>query len=33
MAGRDYERLSTTLSRFHWVAFICLMLENLFGQS
>jgi transposase len=30
---RDYERLSTTLSGLHWVAFICLMLKNLFAQS
>jgi transposase len=31
--ARDYERLSTTLSGLHWVAFICLMLKNLFAES
>jgi transposase len=31
--ARDYERLATTLSGLHWLAFICLMLQNLFGKS
>lgn len=28
---RDYERLATTLAGWHFVAFACLMLHNLFG--
>ena len=28
---RDYERLATTLSGFHWLAFISLMLSALFA--
>lgn len=31
--ARDYERLSSTLSGLHWLAFVCLMLKNLFVQS
>jgi transposase len=31
--ARDYERLASTLSGLHWLAFICLMLQNLFGKS
>jgi transposase len=31
--ARDFERLSTTLSGFHWLAFVCLMLKNLFTES
>jgi transposase len=27
--GRDYERLTKTLAGFHWLAFICLMLNRL----
>lgn len=29
---RDYERLDTTLKGFHYVAFACLMIANLFKQ-
>ena len=29
---RDYERLDTTLKGFHYVAFACLMIANLFQQ-
>jgi transposase len=29
---RDYERLDTTLKGFHYVAFACLMLANMFKQ-
>jgi transposase len=29
--ARDYERLATTLAGWHFVAFACLMLHNLFG--
>jgi len=28
--SRDYERLPTTLAGFHWLAFACLLLGNLF---
>jgi transposase len=28
--SRDYERLATTLSSMHWLAFACLMLNSLF---
>ena len=28
--SRDYERLSTTLTALHWLAFACLLLGNLF---
>jgi transposase len=28
--SRDYERLSTTLTGLHWLAFVCLLLGNLF---
>ena len=28
--SRDYERLSTTLAGLHWLAFACLLLNNLF---
>ncbi|HEU5125310.1 MAG TPA: IS5 family transposase [Verrucomicrobiae bacterium] len=31
--ARDYERLSTTLAAYHWLAFIGLMLVALFGKS
>lgn len=31
--ARDYERLSTTLAAFHWLAFVCLMLNALFPKS
>lgn len=31
--ARDYERLSTTLAAYHWLAFIALMLAALFGKS
>jgi len=31
--ARDYERLSTTLAAYHWLAFIGLMLIALFGKS
>ena len=31
--ARDYERLATTLSGFHWLAFVSLMLAALFRQS
>jgi transposase len=29
--ARDYERLASTLAGWHFVAFACLMLHNLFG--
>ena len=29
---RDYERLDTTLKGFHYVAFACLMIANMFKQ-
>ena len=28
--ARDYERLATTLGTFHFLAFACLMIANLF---
>jgi len=28
--ARDYERLATTLEAFHFLAFACLMIANLF---
>jgi transposase len=31
--ARDYERLSTTLASYHWLAFGILMLQCLFGKS
>jgi len=31
--ARDYERLSTTLAGFHWLAFVILMLKSLFDKS
>ena len=31
--ARDYERLSSTLTGMHWLAFVCLMLKNLFNPS
>ena len=31
--SRDYERLSTTLTGLHWLAFACLLLGNLFRIS
>ena len=31
--ARDYERLATTLSGLHWLAFISLMLSALFSKS
>lgn len=31
--ARDYERLATTLAGLHWLAFVCLMLRNILGQS
>jgi transposase len=31
--ARDYERLSTTLSGYHWLAFVILMLKSLFDKS
>jgi transposase len=31
--ARDYERLSTTLASYHWLAFVTLMLAVLFGKS
>ena len=30
--ARDYERLDTTLKGFHYVAFACLMIANMFIQ-
>jgi transposase len=30
---RDYERLDTTLKGFHYVAFACLMIANMFNNS
>ncbi len=29
---RDYERLDTTLKGFHYLAFACLMIANMFKQ-
>jgi transposase len=31
--ARDYERLSSSLAGLHWLAFVCLMLRNLFPPS
>ena len=31
--SRDYERLSTTLAGYHWLAFAILMLQSLFAKS
>ena len=31
--ARDYERLATTLSGYHWVAFAMLMLKSVFAKS
>jgi len=31
--ARDYERLSTTLAGYHWLAFVALMLATLFPKS
>ena len=31
--ARDYERLATTLAGYHWLAFVLLMLKNLFVKS
>jgi transposase len=31
--ARDYERLATTMSGYHWVAFATLMLQTLFTKS
>jgi transposase len=31
--ARDYERLATTLSGYHWLAFAMLMLKSLFAKS
>jgi transposase len=31
--ARDYERLATTLSGYHWLAFVTLMLQSLFHKS
>ena len=31
--ARDYERLASTLSGYHWLAFACLMLKSLFAKS
>jgi len=31
--ARDYERLAKTLAGYHWLAFVLLMLKNVFGQS
>jgi len=31
--ARDYERLSTTLAGYHWLAFVTLMLGSLYGKS
>jgi transposase len=31
--ARDYERLATTLSGYHWLAFALLMLQSLFAKS
>lgn len=29
--ARDYERLASSLAGLHWLAFVCLMLRNLFA--
>ena len=31
--ARDYERLSTTLASYHWLAFALLMLKNFVAKS
>ena len=31
--ARDYERLASTLAGYHWLAFVLLMLKNLFAKS
>ena len=31
--ARDYERLATSLAGLHWLAFACLMLANVLGES
>jgi transposase len=31
--ARDYERLASTLSGYHWLAFVTLMLQSLFPKS
>jgi transposase len=31
--ARDYERLASTLSGYHWLAFALLMLQSLFAKS
>jgi transposase len=31
--ARDYERLATTFAAYHWLAFVTLMLANLFRKS
>ena len=31
--ARDYERLASTLSGYHWLAFATLMLNSLFAKS
>ena len=31
--SRDYERLATTLSSMHWLAFTCLLLNNVFRKG
>jgi transposase len=31
--GRDYERLARTFAGFHWLAFLCLMLNCLSRQG
>lgn len=31
--ARDYERLATTFAGYHWLAFVTLMLNTLFGRS
>lgn len=31
--ARDYERLASTVAAYHWLAFVSLMLNSLFGKS
>ena len=31
--ARDYERLASSLAGLHWLAFVCLMLNNFFSSS
>jgi transposase len=31
--ARDYERLASTLAGYHWLAFVCLMLNSLLLKS